>query len=184
MHDSNHSLQGFSKEKGYYQKNPGHSHNKGNSNIQKLISRSNNDLLNSTSSLKPKSTLSLNHSEQSNHYSSIDSRIDSTKNSSRMSSLAQNSSRTDSKKYMLVEEAAFNEITNEIFHTDWVKQKNLYFSIQTTFLVFNFILTMVVLGLSLWINLDSRFQFVTDLGDKDFNFNLKLVFYFNFHFLR
>ncbi len=138
-----------------FQKHHAHS-GKTNSNIQKIISKSNNNLLASNSDKTlPKSTSSLNRStgQTSNHYSSINSKLNTSKGSSNNYNYA-------------LHDAAYSEATNEIFFTDWSQQKDLYLTIQNTFLTFNILLTITILGLSLWINLDARFQFVTDLGNK------------------
>ncbi len=128
---------------------------KTNSKIQKIISKSNNNLLaNASNKNLSRGSSSLNRStELSNHYCSIDSKLSASKIST-------------SHHDVSLHEAAYSEATNDIFFTDWCRQKNLYLTIQNTFLTFNFLLTLVILGLSLWINIDVRFKFVTDLGNK------------------
>ena len=115
---------------------------KSNANIQGIINKSNNSLL------KPSSNWSLNVSE-SNHYSSIDSKNNSRKNSNNIS-----------------DASIVHENFEKVFYKEWTNAKSLYFTIQNLFLTINSILTISMLALSIWINLDPRFTFITNLGNK------------------
>ena len=157
-----------------------------NSNIQRLINRSNNDLLNNSNpvlnSAKQKSNQSINKSDpslsakkqksncsinksnkslQSNHYSSINTNLSSSHLTSNSKRTTKESSATVSKRDNK-QKIDFGNLLD--FSDYWAKQKSLYFTIQNLFLAFNFLVTLIILGFVLWINIDIRFQFVTDLG--------------------
>lgn len=113
---------------------------KSNANIKSII---HNNLL------KSNSNWSLYDSE-SNHYSSIDSKTNSRRNSNNVASAA----------------SICHENYEKKFCREWTSNKKLYFTIQNVFLTINFILTISMFGLSIWINLDPRFIFITNLGNK------------------
>lgn len=187
-------------------------------NVQRLINRSNNDLLNnsnpilnnskgrqkSNSSLnnsnpvlngfKQKSNTSLNKSNpvlngqrqksqssidrstrslQSNPYSSINTIISSSNvtDNKRNVPSAKNSVSTCDKQSNI----NYGNLLD--FLDYWRRQKSQYYTIQNWFLTLNFLVTLVMLGFTLWINLDIRFQLITDLG-KFINSSKCRVYYY------
>ena len=52
------------------------------------------------------------------------------------------------------------------FTTMWKNQKFLYFNIQEALFVLNLLSTLTILGLSIWINIDARFVFVSGMSNR------------------
>ncbi|CAF0884821.1 unnamed protein product [Brachionus calyciflorus] len=59
----------------------------------------------------------------------------------------------------------FNDYFDQLI-TKWTKQKNLYLTIQKIFVIIDFILTLVILGLSLWVNIDDYFVIITNMANS------------------
>lgn len=71
----------------------------------------------------------------------------------------------------------FNFFTE--LYQKWTRQKSLYLTIQKIFIILNFILTLILCGLSLWVNIDERFVIIAKLTNSVFysSFDLVMGFY-------
>jgi hypothetical protein len=55
-------------------------------------------------------------------------------------------------------------LANSIFSKEWHSSKNLYLNIQISFIGINFLITLTLLSLSIWINIDRRFLLLSSIG--------------------
>lgn len=80
----------------------------------------------------------------------------------------------------------FNQISNSTsvniffnFFTElfqkWSGQKVLYLTIQKIFIILSFILTLILFGLSLWVNIDERFVIIAKLTNSVFYSSFDLI---------
>ena len=56
--------------------------------------------------------------------------------------------------------------SNYVFIEKWFSDKNLYLNLQIIFLVLNLVSSFVCLGLSIWINIDSRFLIIKNVSTR------------------
>lgn len=128
------------------------------SSSQKSITCSNISNNNNLFTLKTKRTLDQdeksNLTDQSNQeYTQIDDNF------------SYNKTENIGNIYTSTSENIFLNFFKELY-LKWFGQKTLYLTIQKIFNILNFILSLVLFGLCLWINIDERFVIVTKMTNK------------------
>jgi hypothetical protein len=71
------------------------------------------------------------------------------------------------------ETLSFNDsntnLANSVFSKEWHSSKRLYLNIQISFIGINFLITLILLSLSIWINIDRRFLLLSSLGNISYS---------------
>lgn len=111
--------------------------------------------------MAPPSTPSQ-HRSKSSVYSSMSasSIVKHSKKARRESKRRRNSSISSSASNRK-KRLSFTEFVNE-----WQRQKKIYLGVQWTFLSLNFLITLIRLGLSIWIFVGIRFGIISDLANR------------------